>query len=122
MAQEKSSKETGIQEVLMDAVEVQLAAFKAGIDFWGGWVKVATEFSNETSKRLGKIRSNPSDAKRLLLEITDVSREGLRGLNELPRQAAERFVEEMEKSSRARKAASKPGPRPKPKRPVKAKP
>lgn len=106
----------------MDAIEVQLAAFKVGADFWVAWTELANKFSRETIKRLSEIKSNPSETNRLLIEITDVSRESLRGMTNLPRHTAERFVEQLDDFERARKSTKRSGPRPKAKRSVRVKP
>ncbi len=121
MAQKKSTTDADVQDVLMDVVEVQLAAFRAGIDFWGAWVEQASKFSEDAGSRLGEIRANPSEANRLFMEIGEASRESLRAMTDLPRQAAERFIEELGKSEPARKSAKRRA-RPKAKRSVRAKP
>lgn len=115
MTQGESSRGADIRDVLMMAAEVQLAAFRAGIGFWGAWVEQATKFSEETSARLIEIKSNPAETNRLLLEIVDACRENLQEMINLPGHAAERFVEELDKFN-------KPTRRPKAKRPVRVKP
>ncbi|MDH3522186.1 MAG: hypothetical protein OES32_01240 [Acidobacteriota bacterium] len=122
MAQKKSTSDADVQNVLMDVVEVQLAAFRAGIDFWSAWVEQASKFSEDAGSRLGEIRRNPSDANRLLMEIGEASRVSLRAMTDLPRQAAERFIEELGKSEQSRASGKKGAARPKAKRSVRAKP
>lgn len=121
MENKTTSRETELQEILMNAVEVQLAAFKAGIDFWVNWTEHATKFSEESIRRLNEIQSNPAESNRLLLEITDVSRETLRAMTNLPRHTAESFIGELDNFEHARKSSKKARPRPKAKRSVRAK-
>ncbi len=113
----------------MEAIELQLVAFKEGIAYWIEMGEIAKKFVSETTERLSEIKSSPSETNRLLLEITDVSKESLRAMTNLPRRTAERFIGELDEferarksSKRARKSSKKSGTRPKAKRFVRAKP
>jgi|GEM_PF-3520955 len=121
MDKKTTSRETELQEILMNAVEVQLAAFKAGIDFWVHWTEHATKFSEESIRRLNEIQSNPAESNRLLLEITDISRETIRAMTNLPRHTAECFIGELDHFDHVRQSSKKTRPRPKAKRSVRAK-
>ena len=117
MAAKKRTRDEDIQAILMNAVEVQLAAFQAGIGFWSEWVEQARKFSEETIRLMVEIQSDPSKTSRLLLEMTDVSRASLRALSDLPRHTAETFVDALDEFEKARKKpVSKRRPRKKPAR------
>lgn len=113
MATNKSERQSDYEDLLMDAIEVQLAAVRAGIEFWSTWVEQSTKFSEEAIKRMAEIKDKPADAGRLLMEITDASRESLREMTGLPRVTAESFIKELDKFSQARSSGSeKAGKRP----------
>ena len=121
MDKKTTSQETDIQAILVNAVEVQLATFRAGIDFWANWAELATKFSDESIRRLNEIQSNPDETNRLLLEITDASRETIRAMTDLPRNTAERFISELDKFEKSKNSSKSTSPRPKAKRVVRSK-
>jgi len=84
MAANDSSKSTGIEDILTDAAEIQLATFNAGIEFWSEWVKQTTQLSKTLEKKLNAFKKDPDSQTDVLLEITEVNREYLRTVNELP--------------------------------------
>jgi hypothetical protein len=121
MAENTSSRNDAIQELLVEAVEVQLAAFNASISFWTDWVQEASRFSEQTMQRLNELRSEPAGEGRLLLEISDLTRENLRTMTHLPRRAAENFLRELDGLEAARKPGGKTRKRPGAKRSVRVK-
>jgi hypothetical protein len=122
MADPQPNREEQIREVLMNAVEVQLAALKAGASFWKEWMERTSAFVKTATKTLSTIRSQDKDAGHLLLEIVDQARESMRTMTELPRNAAARFIEELDELERKRKAGPGGGPRGKGAGPRKARP
>lgn len=116
MTEKTTSRDSEIQALLLEATEVQLAAIKANINFWTEWVDEATRFSEEAIRRISEIRSDPSDNARILLEMTDLSRESLRSMTRLPRHAAESFIHELDNYEKAKKPRKKSGAKPKAKR------
>lgn len=122
MTTNKSTRQSDAEDLLMEAIEVQLAALRAGIEFWSTWVEQSTKFSEEAIKRLTEIKANPAESSRLLLEITDSSRESLRAMTRLPRITAESFIRELDHFAQARKSTTKTGTTKRPKRAAKAKP
>jgi hypothetical protein len=82
---------------LTDAIEVQLAALKAGISFWSEWVEHTAAFVQSASKTLSTINSDEQNAKDLVLELVDAGRASVRALTEIPRHTATRFIEELDK-------------------------
>lgn len=121
MTQQQTPRET-IEEVLRETAVVQLAAFKAAIDFWDEWVKHASTFNEETLQRLLKIEADPSKASQLLAEVADLSRGALRAMNELPRHAANRFTRALDEYEALYKRSPKTASRPRAQRAARAKP
>jgi hypothetical protein len=111
MADPQPNRDEQIREVLINAVEVQLAALKAGASFWKEWMERTSAFVKTATKTLGNIRSQDQETGPLLLELVDEAREGMRSMTELPRNAAARFIAELDELERKRRAGSGGGPR-----------
>ncbi len=109
MAETGNGREEDLRELLTDAIEVQLAALKAGIGFWTEWIERTTEFVQSATQTLSEITSEEPEAKDLLLELVDAGRASVRGMTEIPRNTATRFIEELDrfKDVKAKKAATK---------------
>lgn len=107
MADNTPSRSEETREVLINALEVQLAAMTAAVGFWREWMERTSEFVKTTSKSLNAIRETDKDANQVLLEIVDASREGMRVMTELPRNAAERFIRELDQIEQKKKSAAK---------------
>ena len=120
MAVKESMKMLGIEDVLTDTAEVQLATFNAGIEFWTQWVKQTTQLSKNLEQNLNSFKANPEKSADILLEMTEANREYLRELNTLPKEVASKFVSEMDRLQKKR-GAGKPSARPKPTRRARAK-
>ena len=91
------AREEDLRRLLTDAIEVQLAALKAGIGFWTEWIEQTSEFVNSATKTLAQINAEDQQAKDLLLELVDAGRASLRSMTEIPRHTATRFIEELDK-------------------------
>ena len=122
MAEAQPNREEQIREVLMNAVEVQLAALKAGAGFWKEWMERTSAFVKTATKTLSSILSQDKEAGHLLLEIVDQARESMRTMTELPRNAAARFIQELDELEKKRKAGPVGGPHGKATRSRRAKP
>ena len=107
MANKDKTREEDLRLLLTDAVEVQLAALRAGISFWSEWIEKTTEFVQEATASLSRIDSDDQDAKDLLLELVDASRAGVRGLTEIPRHTATRFITELDRFEDEKKKSAK---------------
>jgi hypothetical protein len=135
--QPESNREVEVREVLIEAVEVQLAALKAAITFWSEWVDRASAFVKTAASGLETARSTEKSGSKVLLELVDAGRESIRTLTELPRNAAAQFVRELDDIASKRRgraaaratppagtgaaAASRPASRPAAKRRVRTK-
>lgn len=113
MASKASSSIPGIEEILTDTAEVQLATFNAGIEFWTNWVRQTTVLSRNLEQNLNNFKKDPGNSSEILMGITEANREYLRELNNLPKEVARKFVSEMDrlqkkKRSSASTASAKP--------------
>jgi len=108
MAQSVSSRTDDVREVLINAVEVELAALKAAVSFWKQWIEHTSKYVKTTSKTLSTIRTTNKDIKEVLLEVVDAGRETMRLMTELPRKSAEGFLRELDAFDQKRAAPARP--------------
>lgn len=116
MPEEKTqeTKETSeLKDVLVETARFQLAALEAGITFWSGWVESATKFAVAADQELLKIIQRGDETNDAIGHLTDLSREFLRKVTELPNQAVAEFNAKIEKETK---------PKPKSTRAAKVKP
>jgi hypothetical protein len=90
-------RQEDLRRLLTDAIEVQLAALKAGISFWTEWIEQTGEFVNSATRALASINAEDQQAKDVLLELVDAGRASMRSLTEIPRHSALRFIEELDR-------------------------
>jgi hypothetical protein len=97
----KSSKlQTGeIRQVAVVAARTELAAISAAISFWAGWVESANRYTNGLGKELAAIEEGSFSSDEVVGRLTDLSRQYLRELTELPRASVKQFTSELEKIS-----------------------
>ena len=107
MAVNKSSKSFGIEDILTDTAEIQLATFNAGIEFWSQWVKQTTQLSKALEKKLDTFQKNPDKKADILLEITETNIEYLREVSSLPKDVARKFINEVDRLQMKRRSAKK---------------
>lgn len=110
----KETKETSeLRDVLVETVHIQLAAMEAGITFWSGWVESASKFAVAADQELLNIIQRGDEANDAIGHLTDLSREFLRKVTELPNQAVAEFNAKIERETK---------PKPKNTRAAKVKP
>ncbi|MFN8571265.1 MAG: hypothetical protein U0132_04355 [Gemmatimonadaceae bacterium] len=97
MADDAQTREDDLRQLLTDAIEVQLAALKAGISFWTDWIQQTSDFVQSATKTLANINSSDQGTKDSLLELVDAGRASLRAFTDLPRTTATRFIDELDK-------------------------
>lgn len=111
----EQSREEALRRLLADAVEVQLAALKAGISFWTEWIEQTSVFVQSATKSLSTFNAEDQETKDVLLELVDAGRASIRAMTEIPRNTATRFIEELdrieEQKAEATKKAAKKRPR-----------
>ncbi|MEP7348088.1 MAG: hypothetical protein ABI877_22655, partial [Gemmatimonadaceae bacterium] len=101
-------------QLLTDAIEVQLAALKAGIGFWTEWIEQTSAFVQSATNALSTITAEDQQSKDVLLELVDAGRASARSMTEIPRHSATRFIEELDKieaQKKATKRSTKASPR-----------
>ena len=108
MAGTEKSREEELGELLTDAIEVQLAALKAGISFWSEWIEHTSKFVQSASTTLTNINTEEAP-KEVLLELVDAGRASVRSMTELPRHTATRFIEALDEfeAKKKKKSAAK---------------
>src|SRR2546421_7073384 len=94
----KETKETSeLKDVFIETVRVQLAAMEAGITFWSAWVESASKFAVAADQEFLKIIQSGGEADEAIGHLTDLSREFLRNVTELPNKAVAEFNAKIEK-------------------------
>ena len=86
-----------IRQVLLDSARVQFAALNAGVVFWSKWVERTSKLAQAASEQVQLLGKDDVDANKVVGKITDLSREYLRVLTELPNEAVTRFNAEVAK-------------------------
>ncbi len=107
MAFKQSSKSSGIEDILTDTAEVQLATFNAGIEFWSQWVKQTTQLSKALEKKLDTFKKKPDKPADVLLEIAETNRKFLREMSGLPKDVARKFITELDRLQKKKRPAKK---------------
>jgi hypothetical protein len=114
MPESELSREEDLRRLLTDAIEVQLAALKAGISFWSEWIEKTSEFVQAATTSLSNINSEDQKTRDVLLELVDAGRASVRSMTEIPRNTATKFIEELDRlaeqkeTTKAPKAARRP--------------
>jgi hypothetical protein len=102
MPDTEPTREDDLRALLTDAIEVQLAALKAGISFWTEWIEHTSTFVNSATKTLTSINTDDPKSKDVVLELLDAGRASVRALTEIPRNTATHFIEELDKFAAAK--------------------
>jgi hypothetical protein len=102
------TREEDLRRLLTDAIEVQLAALKAGISFWSEWIEQTSAFVQSATKTLSGINAEEQQAKDVLLELVDAGRASVRSMTEIPRHTAIRFVEELDRLEQRKQDTPRP--------------
>jgi len=106
MATPGSGRDDEIRGLLINALEVQLAAFRAGIRFWEGWIGEASKFVNSATDKLHALENRGTAPRDTLLEVVDAARGSIRSMMELPGDSASHFIEELERITKRGPAAA----------------
>ncbi|MEJ2184966.1 MAG: hypothetical protein P8Z36_03415 [Gemmatimonadota bacterium] len=109
MAENETSREEELRNLLTDAIEVQLAALKAGISFWSEWIEQTSGFVHSATDSLSAINAGDEKTEDALLGLLDAGRESARTMTEIPRHTAQRFLDELDAASAKRVSAAKSG-------------
>ena len=106
-----STQADQLRGVLVEAARTQLAAVSAGIAFWAGWVESADKYTRALNDELASLDEN-GDSGDMVGRLTDLTREYLRSMTQLPSAAVKEFNSQLEtigkpKAKRARAARAK---------------
>lgn len=85
-----------MRDILVEAARTQLAAVTAATTFWAGWAEVADAYAKGVSDELAKLEREDGDAGDLLGRITDLTREYVRNLTDLPTASVQHFNAQLE--------------------------
>ena len=102
-----------MRDILVEAARTQLAAVTAATTFWAGWADMANTYAKNVSDELAKLEAEDGDAGDLLGRITDLTRDYLRELTDLPTASVQHFNAQLETigkraARRTRAARAKP--------------
>jgi hypothetical protein len=94
----QSSSEQGdaVRDILVEAARTQLAAVTAATTFWAGWAEVADTYAKNVGDELAKLDAEDGDMGDLLGRITDLTRQYLRDLTDLPTASVAHFNSQLE--------------------------
>ena len=101
-APKKSSPEQSdsVRDILVEAARTQLAAVTAVTTFWAGWAEVAHTYALAVSDELAKLDGRDGDVDDLVGRISDLTREYLRNITEIPTTSVKHFNSQLEKIGR----------------------
>lgn len=102
MAGDDASTTDQLRQVAIEAARTQLVAVTAATKFWAGWIQAADKFAQGISSELGRIEEQKESAD-LVGRLSDLTREYLRDLIELPNITVKHFNAELEKIGQPRK-------------------
>lgn len=85
-----------VRDILVEAARTQLAAVTAATTFWAGWAKMADTYAQGLSDELARLDRENGDPGELLGRITDLTREYLRNLTQLPTASVQQFNTQLE--------------------------
>jgi hypothetical protein len=90
-------KSDAVRDVLVEAARTQLAAVTAATTFWAGWAEQANVYAKAVSDELSKLDAESGDTSDALGRISDLTREYLRDLTQLPTASVQHFNGQLEK-------------------------
>ncbi len=97
MSPQSSAKQSDqVREVLVEAARTQLAAVTAAVKFWAGWAEAADKYTDAISKELARLDEADGQAGDLVGRLSDLTREYLRNMTELPSVAVKHFNSQLE--------------------------
>ena len=104
-----STTNDDVRQVLLESARIQFAALNAGVAFWSKWVESTSKLAQSANEQIMVLSKDDADSNKVVGKITDLSREYLRSLTELPNQAVARFNADLAKvaPSAERKRAAK---------------
>lgn len=92
-----------VRGILVEAARTQLAAVTAATTFWAGWAEVAHKYALAVSDEVAKLDDPAAETDELLGRISDLTREYLRDIADLPTASVQHFNSRLEQIGRASK-------------------
>src|SRR5436305_5389549 len=92
-----------LRGVLVEAARTQLAAVSAGITFWAGWVESADKYTRALNDELAKLEAS-GDSADMFGRLSDLTREYLRDVTQLPSAAVKEFSSQLETIGKRRRS------------------
>lgn len=89
-------KGDAVRDVLVEAARTQLAAVSAVTTFWAGWAERANTYAKAVSDELATLDAADGDPGELVGRITDLTRQYVRDLTELPTLSVQHFNSQLE--------------------------
>ena len=99
MATGSKAQTDEVRQVVLAAARTELAAISAAIGFWAGWVESAGRYTQALGQELAGIEEGSANSDEVVGRLTDLSRQYLRELSELPRSSVKQFTSELKKIS-----------------------
>src|SRR5687768_9194578 len=97
MAERTANQTTdAVREVVAEASRTQLAALPASASFWSAWAQSSAGFAQSASRELARLTDKDIASDEVVVRMTDLTREYLRRLSELPEEASKQFRQELE--------------------------
>jgi hypothetical protein len=95
-----ASQANDIQEIVLRAATTQVAAMSALVRFWLSWAEAADTYTKGLSAELLQIGSDRT-SNETVGRVTDLTREYVRRISDLPVATARNFLAEVESSATA---------------------
>lgn len=107
-----STSSEEIQAVVIEAARTQLAATSAALKFWSSFAQAAESYARLISDEIGRAGAGSAMSSDSVARLTDITREYLRKLTELPQASVEQFRDDVDaivakKARRTRSARAK---------------
>jgi hypothetical protein len=84
-----------VRGVVVEAARTQLAAVTALMKFWSGWVESADKYTRAVDAELSKLDQS-GESGDLVARLSDLTREYLRNMTQLPSAAVKEFNSQLE--------------------------
>jgi hypothetical protein len=96
-----------MRDILVESARTQLAAVTAAIKFWAGWVESADRYTQAIGEELAKIDREDGESGDLVGRLSDLTREYIRSMTELPAVAVKHFNEQLEQIGKPKRRRSR---------------
>ena len=94
--QPEPPKGDAVRDVLVEAARTQLAAVSAVTTFLAGWAERANVYAKAVGDELAALEASDGDPSELVGRISDLTRQYLRDLTELPTLSVQHFNSQLE--------------------------